>query len=149
VDRPIRLTLVSNMLSFGPMPEPGEEIEQRVTLRDDGRAYVTRCLQPRKRGQEHPVTLRPRCSEEEARAILDATLAAVEREVIVCVTDVPVWELSLELENGSTIEARGSVLPDDGELDRVSEALRGALGAPWLFAFDGGPDYYDYEEDDE
>jgi hypothetical protein len=146
---PVKLTLVSGTVGYGPMPAPGEEVEQRVTLRANGRASVTRYVQPRRRGKERSEMARPQCSAEEAQAILDATLAALDREVVVCVTDVPVWELVLELEDGSAIDARGSVFPGDDVLDRISEALRKALGAPWLIAFDGCPDYYDCEEDDE
>ena len=144
-----KLVLVSNMVSYGPEPREGEEIEQRATLRADGRSCVTRYAYAPRGDLVRIESRRPRCSADEAKRILADVLAAfVDREVMPMVTDVPVWEMTLELEGGGKIEAHGSVLPGDDELDRISESLRRVLDMPCLFAFDGAP-YYGDDLDEE
>ena len=136
-------------MCYGPEPPVGEEIAQRVTLNASGKATVTRYGYARGFDYERFQMVRPRCGADEAKDILERVRAAIEADVGLMVTDVAVWEAVLVFDDGSKVEEHGSVVDDDDAYTGLSTSLREVLGAPYLFAFDGGPYYGEVDEDEE
>ena len=142
-----KLVLYTDVMCYGPEPPVGEEIAQRVTLNANGRAAVTRYGYARGLDYERLQMARPRCDADVARGILEKVRAAFEDDVRLMVTDVGVWEAVLVLDDGTKVVERGSAIGDDGVYAGLSTSLREALGAPYLFAFDGGPCYGEGDEE--
>ena len=136
-----KLVLISNVFGYGPEPPIGEELEQRVTLRINGKASVTRYAYAGRGNLKRIQMKRPYCAPEEAQRLFAELQEALKRGLKPAVMDAPVWRLLLEFDDGSRIEAYGSPIKGYNDLDGISRALRRILDAPYLFAFDGEPDY--------
>jgi len=142
----VKLVLYSDMMCYGPEPPADVEIAQRVTLNANGKAAVTRYGYARSFDYERLQMARPRCGADKAKGVLDSLWAALESEGEPIVKDAPIWEAVFEFGDGSRAERCGSVVDENGVYTALSESLREALGAPYLFAFDGGLEGNETEE---
>ena len=130
--------LLSNALSYGPEPQPEEEIEQHLQLQADGTARITAyCFG---NGEEYPL-LRDEellIGAEAAGELLGLLTACFEKpQEDSFVPDVPEWSLILKNDEGREYRFSGPMVPGSAELERLSRCLRARLKQPNLFAFDG------------
>lgn len=140
-----KIQLLSENLCYGPMPEENEEIEQRLTILSDGRAWLSRyCF-----GTGNPYRLKSREAKSigkiSAVKILSVIEACFVRDFIPAfATDIGSWELKLTFDNGDEYSFGGSLFRDDRiETLHISDMIRTAMGDPSLFAFDGGEEEYE------
>ena len=128
--------IISNRIGYGPMPEPSDDAEQRMTITADGRVWLTSyaygdvtkyILQEQKRMRDTP---------EVGQALLDATGRYFSNNPIVAMaTDVGDWRLELTNSDGDRYRYSGSLVEDRTGL---SDFIRKALNLPYLWVFDGG-----------
>lgn len=137
-----RMRLVSNTMSYGPMPEPFEEIEQHVTVNAKGRVWLTGYAFGNGRELNQKVRRQNYTIENEALQILFETLmdhfSQADPSQTDTVLDVGTWVLELTNTAGETYIFQGPLCVDQAENQRnLSNLLREALHDNTLFAFDG------------
>lgn len=143
-----KITIISNNISFGPCPEPDEEVEQRLTINANGRVWFSgynfgQGFDQYVRGRRKNFSI----GNEAAARILDLVGAyfSQERE-IEFVTDIGSWDLIITNAEGKLYKYTGSSCCDF-EVDGVdlSDLIRDTLGMHDLFIFDGNfkPDRVD------
>jgi hypothetical protein len=137
-----KMRLIANNMGYGPLPAPGEEVEQRLTLTANGKVWLSRfsyhdtahnSLMSRKQ-----FTVDHRCVESLFQKIT-THFAGTER--IGMATDVAAWELELTNAEGTSFRFTGPMLRGSSPtLDAISDELRSVLDRKGLFAFDGEPE---------
>lgn len=144
--KPMKVTIISDLLCYGPAPEPGDEIAQRITINNKGQVWF--CLKtygnyfPRK---EVPLkTVRTRINADIAADIINKIDTYFRCNPVLCVADdVGDWEMELTLEEGIVIKKSGA-LHCCTELNEISNVIRSALPDLGVKAFGE-----DYDEDDD
>lgn len=144
--KPMKVTIVSDLLCYGPAPEPGDEIAQRITINSKGQVWFS----AKTVGDSFPwkeVPLRKaqtRINADAAANILNSIETYFRANPVRCfATDVGNWEMELTLEDGSIIKESGSMYCYP-ELNDISDVIRSALPELGVKAF--GEDYEDDEE---
>lgn len=134
-----KMELVSNNIGYGPKPDSSDEVEQILTLLDNGEvdywSYLYGDGEPYDRVNIHR---KGAVAPEKARKVLDLIGAYFEgHPVPFDVTDVGSWALTLTDENGTELKFEGP-LSDQYVLEgyNLSVVLRETLAMPDLFAFD-------------
>ena len=134
----VSFRLVSDAMGDGPCPEPGEIVQQRLSVRDNG--HVGLSFYEFGDGEKPRKAYAKRYSLSEKQT--GTVMAAVEeyfsskvtgRDVIGCGS----WEIELVGADGKTTKTEGALLPQSRRLRKISDMLRGYLGLPSLFCFDG------------
>lgn len=145
-----KIQIVSNNIGYGPCPEQGEEVVQRLTVADDGRVWFSgynygQGLEQYECGRTKNYTI-----EKEATArILNAVGTYFSDEYdTVFATDIGSWEMTITNTDGKPYRFKGSLCCDfDVDVDGVdlSDLIRDTLDMPDLFVFDGNckPDRVD------
>ena len=138
-----KMRLIANNMGYGPLPAPGEEVEQRLTLTANGKVWLSRfsyydtahnSLMSRKQ-----FTVDHRCVESLFQKIT-AHFAGNERTGMAM--DVATWELELTNTEGISYQFIGPMLRGfSPTLDAISDELRSVLDRKGLFAFDGEPEH--------
>ena len=134
-----KIQLWSDHLSYGPEPKPDDEIEQHLTIRGDGRVWLSRYHY----GTEKRVLFEKRAFRIDASAaktIMDAFSEYFgSPHMNEMVTDCGSWEAWLTNDWGVRYKESGS-LCDDIKVSAggLSAIIRSALGMEDLFVFDGG-----------
>ena len=136
-----KIRLIANNMAYGPLPSPGEEVEQRLTMTREGKVWLSRysfhdtmhnSLMTRKQ-----FSVEKCCVESLFKQI--STYFA-ENEFIGMATDVATWELELTNTEGTLFRFTGPMLRSFcPTLDAISDKLRAMLDRKNLFAFDGDP----------
>ena len=135
-----KIQLISNTLSYGPIPEPEEEIEQHLTILANGQVFLSRyCYGQPDEGHKLIEKVSYKVSEESVNNIFVAISEYFGNEHDNCfVTDIGNWNVKLTDSEGISFEEKGSLLgiksPKDGNL---SDLIRKNLNRNDLFAFDG------------
>ena len=136
-----KFTLVSNNICFGPCPESGDEVEQRLTVSSTGRVWFTGYAFCVSSGR-YPVRRRIQTNikAEHAQRLLDLLeIYFGEEHLIPMATDVGSWELMLYGESVSTFN--GSLCEDLIVEDvPLSQYIRQLVTIDDLFVFDGNPE---------
>lgn len=136
---PQKLKLISNNICFGPAPDPGDEVEQHLTITAGKGIWLTRY---RFGGiDDRPNLLKKEkipASADVILRILDAVVRYFQKEDILVCTDVGTWNAYLTNTEGKTYEFAGSLI-DEPDSD-LSDYIRSLLGRNDLFLFDGNPD---------
>lgn len=147
--KPIKVTIVSDLLRFGPAPEPGDEIAQRITINNKGQVWF-RALTCSNSLPWKAIPLRKaqtKVSVDLATDILSRIDTYFRDNSIRCfATDVGNWEMELTLEDGSIFKESGSMYCCP-ELIEISDVLRYALPEMGIVAF--GEDYPEDDDQDE
>lgn len=144
--KPLKVTIVSYLLGYGPVPKPGDEISQRITINNKGRVWFSAktCDEffPLK---EVPLRkVHTRIDVDSANDILNRIGVYFQTSDVRCfATDVGVWETTLTLENGEVIRESGS-MHCCSELNEISDIIRSVLPNLGVQAFGE-----DYNEDDD
>lgn len=144
--KPIRVTIVSDLLCYGPAPEPGDEISQRITINSKGQIW----LNVKTVGDSFPLKEVPlrkvqtRINADTAADILNRIYMYFQANPVQCyATDVGDWEIKITLEDGNVIDKSGSMYCCS-ELNEISNIIRSALPDLGIVAFGK-----DYDEDDD
>lgn len=135
-----KMKLISHIGGFGPMPEPDEEVEQRLSISSDGNIWFTRyCFEDR--DNDHKLISKEKIPTDgnTIKTILDAVTRSFEKYEFDFVTDVAGWELVLTDEDGKETNINGSVY-SDSKFHWLSDFIRENLGRKDLLLFDGNPD---------
>ncbi len=131
------IRLISNNICFGPSPGPDDIVEQHLSIRSDGRVwlssyrYGTEHEYPKAGSKQRKI---PRNQAEYILSLIQSYFASYERWFV---TDVGMWTLELISDEGEKAEEKGSLIPNDGELRDISSMIRTSLDMPDLFCFDG------------
>jgi len=143
-----KIQITSNNISYGPCPEPEEEVEQRLTIAADGRVWFSgynygQGFEQYERGRTKNYSI----GKEAAACILNAVSTYFTDEYdTVFATDIGSWEMTITNTEGKPYQFKGSLCCDfyvDG-VD-LSDLIRDTLDMPDLFVFDGNykPDRVD------
>ena len=134
------MRLIAEMIGYGPMPTPDQEIEQRLTLNSRGQIWFSNYL--------YGGGVKPKLHRKERSTISPTDAAHILRLVSKefaspqssgFVTDVGMWRLSLLNVAGQSFKYEGSLVShgDNDLLGIASAELRKTLSMPELAAFDG------------
>lgn len=135
------LRIVSNCISYGPMPQPEDEVEQHLTITAAGRVWFSRYLYGREAGKyERAEMKRFRIDSAAAKTILDAFAAVfAEGYSELPPADAGTWHLKLENTEGKSYTFLGEFgVPMEYQDTNLSELVRTALNMDNLFMMDGG-----------
>lgn len=133
-----RVTIKSNSVGYGPLPEDNEEVEQRLTISRSGRVWFNSYSYSGMRLRRKQVWI----GELQARRILDliGTFFGACEEITLA-TDIGMWEMKLWDINGATCKFVGSLCCHfQVEGKDLSTTIREALGMDELLLFDEGLD---------
>lgn len=130
-----KVTIKSNNVGFGPMPEPLEEVEQRLTISRCGRVWFSACSYGGTRLRKKQVWL----GEERACRLLHLIgTYFCSGEELSLATDIGMWEMRLQDINGAATKFVGSLccafLVEGRDLSTI---IREELGMRDLFLYDG------------
>lgn len=124
-------------------PEPEDEIEQHLTIKDDGRVWFSR-YRFGAMGSHYELIekLNFSISAEAVDRIMTAVTGYFGNEYDICfVTDVGTWNLVLTNTEGKTYKMAGPLCYDlQTESGGLSDLIRTNLDRDDLFVFDGNPD---------
>lgn len=121
-----KIRLIANNMAYGPLPSPGEEVEQRLTMTREGKVWLSRysfhdpmhnSLMTRKQFSVD------KCCVESLFKQISTYFA--ENEYIGMATDVATWELELTNTEGTLFRFTGPMLRGFcPTLDAISDKLR-------------------------
>lgn len=135
--------LISNNICYGPMPEPDDIIEQHLSIRSDGRVWLS--FYQYGDGTKYKKASAKQIKLEQSQAdyilgLIQSYFEVSEPEMFV--TDVGAWDIELINDSGDKFKWSGSLISTDDQLDNISDIIRAALDMPELYCFDG-----DYKND--
>lgn len=136
-----KIRLIANNMGYGPLPAPDEEVEQRLTMTREGKAWLSRysfhdTMRNRLMSREQ-FSVDSRCVESLFKQI---STHFAKNELIGMATDVPIWNLELFNTTGEVFRYTGPMLRKFHPFfDVISDKLRLLLKKEHLFAFDGEP----------
>lgn len=134
-----KFILTSNVFSYGPYPKEGEEVQQKLSISDNGSIWLTRYTFSRKDNNTHYKSKEKIPSNPETnKRILDSIRDALEKYEYDPVLDAGYWNIVVTNTNGKTIKLSGSLFPYS--LSEISDYIRKQLNRNDLFLFDGDPD---------
>lgn len=135
-----KMRIVSNNICYGPMPEPDEEVEQHLTINDEGRVWFSG-YKFGNAGEryEKARTKNFRIEKASVDKLLNAIATYFGNEYIeVFATDIGNWVMELTNTEGTTYKFRGSLCADfDYEGTDLSDLVRDIVGMDDLYVFDG------------
>lgn len=142
--------IVSDLLCYGPCPEPDDPVEQRLTISSTGRIWFTERIFGHLGDARYPIGRKIQMSigKERAYAILSmlADYSESEPPLIYC-TDVGNWYMTLADVDGNkeklSCSMNGDVFVGDIYLN---DFIRARIPIKGLAVFGGGDDNEDEEE---
>lgn len=133
-----KVKIISNLMEYGPMPQPNDESEQRLSITADGRVFFSAYNYGNGnkyvKAKTRNFKVRPGSAENVLKLIGDYFSNEFN---VPYATDVGTWELSITNTNDATVDFTGSLCPMIPELENVSSAIRTDLNMPDLLVFDG------------
>ena len=135
-----KMRIVSNNICYGPMPEPDEEVEQHLTINNEGRiwfsGYNFGCGGER---YEKARSKNFKIDKSAADKLFGAIAAYFSNEYTeIFATDIGDWVMELTNTEGVTYKFRGSLCADfDYEGTDLSDLVRDTVGMDDLYVFDG------------
>lgn len=135
-----KVRIVSNNICYGPMPAPNDEVEQHLTINDEGRVWFSGYNFGH--GSERYKKARTKNFKIEkslADRLLNALAAYFGNEYTeVLATDIGSWVMELTNTEGITYKFRGSLCADfDYNGTDLSDLVRDTVGMADLYVFDG------------
>lgn len=130
---PCKISILSDGQGYGPIPEDDDPIVQKVTIRDDGKVWIT---YSNWNGQQ---LNRERLSVDAAKAAALIRKISLHFSIDPCsvmVTDVGSWELTVSNTEKKTYKFTGPIF-EEWWYSSLSDELRDLLDRPVLLAFDG------------
>lgn len=135
-----KIRIVSNRLGYGVSPDPGDEVEQCLTLRADGRVWLTSYRFDVDAGNYKKAKAR---TFAVSQTIIDHIFDAIASYFVngytaVFATDIGDWKMELTNTEGEMYRLRGALCADfDWNGNDLSDLIRGELQMPNLYVFDG------------
>ena len=135
-----KIQIISNAISFGPMPEPDTEVEQHLTFNEKGKVWLSRYRFGDGFGKYQLMKKEIlQITKEAADEIMKAADDVLNTQDDLFATDVGVWELIATDFSGKEIHKSGSMIYGDCEaINRLCRMIRSALERNDLFLLDGG-----------
>jgi len=136
-----KIRIISSNISYGPIPEPDYEVEQRLTITLDGRVWFSAYVF----GEKHETKYRKsrsrvfKIEKATANRIMQAFTAyfADEKRFNCWATDIGLWSMELTNTIGEKYKFFGSLCAEHEALgENLSTMIREALDMPDLFVFD-------------
>lgn len=135
-----KVRIVSNNICYGPVPEPDNEVEQHLTINDEGRVWFSgynfgnvgeRYIKSRSKNFK--------IEKADADKLLSAIAAYFSNEYTeIFADDVGNWVLDLTNTEGTTYKFHGSLFADFCyEGIQLSDLVRDTVGMDDLYVFDG------------
>ena len=135
------IRIISDALVYGPMPEPGDEIVQHLTISRTGRIWFSGYHYPDSDLLKQSILRRKIISilPSVATEILDAIAMVFDRGVIPCmVSDIGKWDLEMRFDDG-TKEQYGGAMCFEPEISiagkSLSQFIRDSIPIQDLFLF--------------
>lgn len=135
-----KMRIVSNNICYGPMPEPDEEVEQHLTINDEGHVWFSGYKFGNSGERyEKARTKNFRIEKASVDKLLNAIATYFGNEYIeFFATDIGNWVMELTSTEGTTYKFRGSLCADfDYEGTDLSDLVRDIVGMDDLYVFDG------------
>lgn len=134
------MRIVSNNICYGPMPEPDEEVEQHLTINNEGRVWFSGYNFGR--GGERYEKARSKNFKLDKLAVdkLFGAMAAYfgSEYTEIFAADIGDWVMELTNTEGVTYKFRGSLCADfDYDGEGLSDLVRDTVGMDDLYVFDG------------
>lgn len=135
-----KVRIVSNNICNGPMPEPDEEVEQHLTIDDEGNVWLSG-YHFGNTGEQYKKarTENFKIEKELADKLLNALATYFENEYSeIFTTDTGTWTMEMTNTQGVTYQFRGSLCSDfDYKGVDLSDLVREIIGLDDLYVFDG------------
>ena len=135
-----KMRIVSNNICYGPMPDPDDEVEQHLTINDEGRVWFSGYNFGHSGKKNKKARSKNFKIEKVATDRLLCAIAAYfgnEYDEIFA-TDIGNWEMELTNTEGTVYKFRGSLCADfDYEGIDLSDLVRDTVGMDDLYVFDG------------
>lgn len=135
-----KIRIVSNNICFGPMPEPNEEVEQRLTINSEGRVWFSGYNFGSGGERYEKARSKNFKIDKDATDKLFGAFAAYfgNEHAEVFATDIGVWVMELTNSEGVIYKFIGSLCADfDYEGTDLSDLVRDTVGMDDLYVFDG------------
>lgn len=135
-----KIRIVSNVICYGPCPEPDDEVEQRLTINAEGRVWFSSYTFGDVPGRYQKANIRNfKIDRTATEKIFKAFLSYFGREhTEVFAPDIGYWMLELTNTAGKTYHFRGSLCAGlYFEGNNLSDIIRAVLGMSNLYVFDG------------
>lgn len=134
-----KIRIVSNNICYGPEPQPDDEVEQRLTINDEGRVWLSGYnyggTDKYEKARSKNFKIEKAAADKLFRAI--STYFGNEYDEIFA-TDIGNWMMELTNSEGDVYKFRGSLCVDfDYEGIDLSDLIRETLGIDDLYVFDG------------
>ncbi len=134
-----KIQITSNVLGYGPCPEPDDEIEQRLTINHQGKVWISRYAYGDVGKYELIQKDTTSINKEQLAFLFEKyTRYFSDKPIMPLATDVGSFELVLTNTESEQFKYKGSIIPcyeiDDKDL---SAWTREILDCPHLFVFDG------------
>lgn len=134
-----KVTIISNNICYGPVPEPDDEVEQRLTLNAKGQVWFTGYAYGDGFGKHSPCRKqRLSIGTESAFRVLAMFEQYFSGDYpVFYATDIGTWELTMTDEAGTSKKETGSLCADllvGG--NGISQVLRELLPIENMFLFD-------------
>ncbi len=135
-----KIRIVSNNICFGPMPEPNEEVEQRLTINSEGRVWFsgynfgTDAKRYKKARSKNF-----KINKDATDKLFDAIVTYFGNEYTeFFATDIGDWVMELTNSEGVTYKFMGSLCANfDYKGIDLSDLVRDTVGMDDLYVFDG------------
>lgn len=138
---PRRMQIISNNIGWGLQPEPDKEVEQHLTINEQGRVWFSQYIYgdsgshgryQRAKGKQFTV------DKTEAEKILSSVAAYFsENDDGLFATDVGDWTMKLTNTDGVIYKFTGSLCPCTKSDIDLSALIRDSLNMDELYVFDG------------
>ena len=135
-----KVRIVSNNICYGPMPEPNDEVEQHLTINNEGRVWFSgynfgNSEERYKKARARNFKIEKKSTDKVLNAL--ATYFGNEH-VAIFATDIGNWVMELTNTEGNIYKFRGSLCADfDYKGIDLSDLVRDTVGMDDLYVFDG------------
>ena len=135
-----KIRIVSNNICYGSVPDPDDEVEQRLTINDEGRIWFSGYnFGSSGKRYEKAKSKNFKINKAAAGKLLDMIAACFGKGYTeISAADIGDWVMELTNTEGTTYKFRGSLCSDfDYEGMNLSDLVRNTVGMEDLFVFDG------------
>lgn len=135
-----KMRIVSNNICYGPVPEPDDEVEQHLTINNEGRVWFSGYnFGHDSERYEKARSKNFKINKAAADKLLDAIATYFGNEYMeIFATDIGDWVMELTNTEGGIYKFRGSLCTDfDYEGTDLSDLVRDMVGMDDLYVFDG------------
>lgn len=134
-----KFKLTSNIFAYGPMPSDGMEVQQKLSVSDNGSIWLTRYYFSWKDNDTHCKSKEKIPADKKTiQRILEAIRQAMEEYQYDPVLDGGYWNISVTNTDNKSVSLEGSVFSES--FPGLSGYIREQLHRNDLFLFDGNPD---------